>query len=99
MLREIPASLLQEWRAYDEVEPFGPLREDYRAASIVQAHWNIARDTKKHPNGWPVEEFLLQFGDHQRIVEPQSVAFQETLIDAWCKTNNAIVAAQEARAQ
>jgi len=45
---------LSEWKAYEEVEPFGERRADYRAASIghVVAMAHGAKDTK-------LEDFLL----------------------------------------
>lgn len=98
MLREITWPQFLEWRMYDDLEPFGEERDDYRFASICQALWNIARDTKKYPNGFPLSDFLVAFGDTPRPEpETQSVAYQEQLIDAWVFTNNAILAAQEAR--
>lgn len=82
---------------YDDLDPFGEEREDYRNAAVVQALWNIARDVKRYPDGFPLTDFLMHFGDAPRIVtQAQTVAYQEHLIDAWCFTNNAVVAATEA---
>lgn len=99
MLREITWEQFLEWRMYDDLDPFGEDRDDYRFASIVQALWNIARDPKRYPNGFPLTDFLMNFGDTPRIVkETQTVAYQETMIDAWVFTNNAIVTAKETKA-
>ena len=47
MLRRININQLREWRAFAELEPFGPRRDDARAA---QTSWMLAelhRDKKK----------------------------------------------------
>lgn len=98
MLREITWEQFLEWQAYDSLDPFGEEREDYRAASVCQALWNIARDVKRYPQGFPLSDFLVHFGDTPRILRvPQDLAYQEQMIDAWVQTNNAIVKAKEAR--
>jgi hypothetical protein len=63
MLRSITARQLQEWMTFSELEPFGEERGDYRAASIVQVIANVNRDSKKHPDAFPIADFLLRFGD------------------------------------
>lgn len=89
---------LQEWKAFSELEPFGEERADFRSAQVTQALWNIARDQKAHPKGWPLEEFLLKFGDYPRP-EPvvQTLAYQEMVIDAWCGVQNILVEAEAAK--
>jgi hypothetical protein len=47
---------------YSDLEPWDEVRADYRAASVVQALWNIHRDTKKHPIPFTIKTFLLKFG-------------------------------------
>lgn len=37
MLGELTAEQFNEWRAYSEIEPFGSLRDDYRAAQVGAA--------------------------------------------------------------
>jgi hypothetical protein len=95
MLRQMPAGLLFEWREYEELEPFGEERADLRAAQIVQAIYNVNRDVKKYPNGVPLADCLLYFGDAQPPPRPQqTLEYQEMLIDAWCSNQNAIMAAK-----
>lgn len=78
-----------EWKTYDELEPFGEERDDYRSAQVVQALYNIFTRTKREDKAWPLSEFLLGLGDVPRAaVVPQSVEYQEMLIDAWCFVNN-----------
>lgn len=63
MLRSITSEQFFEWVEYSRLEPFDATREDYRIASVVQAIVNMNRDTKKHPDPLPIEDFLLRFGD------------------------------------
>ncbi len=58
MLRSLTASQFQEWLAFAELEPFGELRNDYRAATICQMVHNT-QVKKEHQK--PVSAFLLQF--------------------------------------
>lgn len=92
---------LLEWQQYDKLEPFGEERADTRSAQIAQALYNLFADRKGYPNGFPLTDFLLYFGDAQPPPRPekptQSLEYQEMLIDAWCDTQNAIVARQGAR--
>lgn len=89
MLDEITWPQFCEWRAYDALEPFGEERGDYRSAQIVQALWNIARDVKKNPNGWPITEFLLSFGDQPSRHVQQSIETQTLLLESWIGAHNA----------
>lgn len=85
------AKQLREWQLYDELEPFGKERDSYLAASICQALWNIARDTAKYPEGWPLDDFLVYFGDDiplKKASPKQTVQQQELLLDTWILGNN-----------
>lgn len=97
MLEEISWAQLIEWETYDTLEPFGEDRDDFRFASIVQALWNIHRDPKRYPNGFPLTDFVLMFGDAPREVfrPQQTVETQEHLIEAWCIGSNLKLAARE----
>lgn len=53
-----------EWEMYMQLEPFGELRADLRAASIVQVIANVNRGKKQKP--YTLEECMLKFGQ-----EPQ----------------------------
>jgi len=62
---------ISEWRLYEEVEPFGERRADYRTASICHtiAAANGAKDTK-------LEDFLLTRPDEPAgSGEPDVLAF------------------------
>lgn len=57
MLRELTAKQLLEWRAYDELDPFGEERDDYRAASIREMVFNMSG--KESKNARPMKDFLI----------------------------------------
>lgn len=63
MLRRININQLREWRAYAALEPFGPRRDDARAA---QTSWMLAelhRDKKKRRRPFELDDFVLDHGD------------------------------------
>jgi hypothetical protein len=63
---------------YADLEPFDEVREDYRAAQIVQTLININRDTKRHPKPVPINECVLSFGDSEVVKEkPKKQTWQE----------------------
>lgn len=73
------AKQFQAWEIYSAVEPFGELREDYRAASIRAMIFNMAVAVKDR---LPVENFLVKFVDgptagkkEQSWQEKKSIAY------------------------
>lgn len=67
------------WKDYADLEPFDETREDYRNANIVKALWDIARDRKKHPEPFPVEQFMLKFGEAEAVKPKQTWQQQKAL--------------------
>jgi hypothetical protein len=57
--RRISAKSLFEWEAFDELEPFGELRDDYRTALVAQMIFNT-QVIEKHRR--PLPDFLLKWG-------------------------------------
>jgi hypothetical protein len=57
MLSQISSRQFGEWRAYGDLEPFDGERDDLRAASIVQALYNIHR--KKGAKPWKLRDCAL----------------------------------------
>lgn len=97
MLREMTWSQFLEWRAFDDLEPFGEERSDFRTAQVVQTLWNIHRDPKRNPDGWPLTDFVLAFGDSPYRREEKPAQSPETIelhIDAWVAASNAKFAAK-----
>lgn len=64
MLRSLTPRQFRNWKHYYELEPFGERLADFRVGHIIQALYNIARDTKAHPKPLPVERFVPDFGDY-----------------------------------
>lgn len=59
MCRLLTPEQFLRWIAFAELEPFGDVRADYRAALQAKTAWDIARDVKKHPKPFKLEDFLL----------------------------------------
>jgi len=68
MLREITPRQFRDWKHYYELEPFGERLADYRTGYIVQALYNIARDTKVHREPLPLKPFIPAFGEYGDVV-------------------------------
>jgi hypothetical protein len=60
MLRRLTAKKFVRWMIYERIEPFGQLRDDYRAALITSEVANTGYDTKG--KRFTAEDFLLKFG-------------------------------------
>lgn len=90
MLRSMSSTRFEEWRVYEELEPFPNERADWGMAHIVQA---IMRTGKK------LSEFMLPFGDYVVSDAPvvQTVEFQERILDDWIFIHNAMYAAKAGR--
>jgi len=58
-MQGLPAREFRGWEMFDEIEPIGDIREDYRAASIAQTVYNANRGPKQ--KALPLKEFLLKF--------------------------------------
>lgn len=102
MLEEISWEEFREWQQFLHLDPPAEDRLAPLFASVVQALWNIARDVEKHPNGWPLSDFLIRFGDDKPpVVEKpvQTTEYQEHILDAWFTVNNLIVEAKSQRLQ
>lgn len=71
MLRRITAKQFRAWAHYDQLEPFGEIRADYRTASIVQMIANVNRGKKQKP--YTLQEMLLKFeeAEPKRKQSPQ----------------------------
>jgi len=75
MLRSLTAKQFAEWEHYARLEPFGEVRDDYRAASIAVMIANVNRGPKQP--SYKLEDFLLKFGDDVQQNRPQT--WQEKL--------------------
>jgi len=84
MLKSISFRQFLEWQAYYTLEPFGELRADLRAASIVQIVHNAAVK-KEHQKA--LADFLLKDPDFnaQPAVKGQTLEQKEAII--WAIVN------------
>lgn len=58
MLRRMPARVLNGWRRFESIEPFGPVQEDRRAGEIAAMIGTVYRDKRVHPNPFHANEFF-----------------------------------------
>lgn len=61
--RRMPAPLLAEWAAYDSLDPLGEERADLRISALMQTTVNLHRDQKRYRRPFPLDDFILRFGD------------------------------------
>ena len=64
MLRRHTAKWFRDWEMYYELEPFGEMRADFRAASIVQMIYNVNRG--KDQKAKPLADFMLKFEEEPK---------------------------------
>lgn len=60
MLRELSGREWCEWQAFNQLEPLGEKRADWRSAQVVAALYNIFTRKKGDPVN-PISNFLLTF--------------------------------------
>lgn len=76
LLRRLTAKQFQRWMLYERIEPFGELREDYRAAQVVAMIHNVAVKPEHQKS---IEDLLLRFTEsssgsgHKQTVEEQAM--------------------------
>ncbi len=83
------------WLAYAELEPFGELRADYRAASIAAMIANVNRGEKQKP--FTLEDVMVKFGEpaEEKKKELTSKEVQEhqlRVLKLWAAAANQDVA-------
>lgn len=59
-----------EWMAFAQVEPFGPEREDFRAALVAQTVANFSGRAKK---ALTIEDFMPKFDEVPEQDKSQSI--------------------------
>lgn len=74
-LSEMTASQFAEWEAFEAIEPFGGLRDDLRAAKIVQAICNYAFGRTKDTPFVKLEDVFrtLATGDPLAVQTPEEI--------------------------
>ena len=80
MRRELPPWKWQEWKIFEELEPFSDERIDWGFAHVCQF---LAR------NGKPLRDFMLPHGDYTTgVTVVQDLKTQELLLDTWIAGSN-----------
>jgi hypothetical protein len=75
MLDSVPSRLVAEWRAYAQLEPFGPGRDDLRSGVIASAVANGLISRKGRRRAWgPVDFFpeLAGNGEEGEELTPEA---------------------------
>ncbi len=93
--RDLTAKEFLKWRAYEELEPFGELRADYRAASIVAMIANVNRGSKD--KAYTLDDVRLKFEEReekpeQPRTEKQAQEHQHRALQLWAIAQAAVVA-------
>lgn len=68
MLDEISLAKFNEWREFEQLEPFEEERGDWRTAHLVATVANLTRG--KDDEVRRIEEFVLPFGDRRPYEKP-----------------------------
>lgn len=76
LLRRLSTRDFQQWMLYEQVEPFGELRADFRSAQVVAMIHNVAVAQKDQK---PVGDFLLKFEEKKE--QRQSVEEQAMILN------------------
>jgi hypothetical protein len=80
-IEEMPHEELLMWRFYLS-EPRGELRQDYHAASIVQAIYSIAQSFSKNPKKVKMEDCLLKFETEEADMS-KKVSKYKAMAEIW----------------
>jgi len=84
MLDGAPASLLREWQAFYELEPFGEIRGDLRAANICLTIAQ-AMGGKKGGGKFKLQDFMLDFDKQPASTDLAPVAAQALMRERYGK--------------
>lgn len=84
MLAEISAKELTEWMAFDTVEPFGGLQDEYRTGMIASTVANTTRDEKKKKEPFTPQDFMRpEFLSEQPVEEDEEVDEEVKQLKLW----------------
>lgn len=79
MLREMTRRDFEWWKAYDKIEPIGWNAQNWQVAAICTSVMNAAMVAARSTKRFRTTDFLLDFTDEQKKVEPprQGRSWQE----------------------
>jgi streptomycin 6-kinase len=81
MLADMTASQILEWQAYNELEPIGKGRDDYRTALLCSLIANIFKDKNSKPA--KLTDFLLQWDKPIKRKKWQTVEEAKNLLQLF----------------
>jgi len=81
-LQELTSTQLSEWEAFNQLEPIGEWRSDFRASFLATVVTNIAKSVwgKKGAKMSKVDDFLFKWGEQeleQEYNEPKEQTMEE----------------------
>lgn len=80
MLKQITSAQLTELEAFWGLEAgWGEYKEDYRHAGIMAMHANLNRDSKKRPQPYKPDDFVMRPINVKRIKEDNTKKIMATL--------------------
>ncbi len=95
MLRATTPQQFDEWMLYEQLEPFGELRDDFRMANTMQLIANVYRDTKKKQEPYTLQDFLFDFDgtlrERKEVQRKQTPEYIQRVIEGWILVNNIVV--------
>ena len=83
LLSRISSRELTEWMTFFSMEPWGTEVEDWRAALVTSAVYNVNRDPKKHRKPFEPKDFMP---NRQSIeTQEQSGDEQRAIVEMWMR--------------
>jgi len=89
LIKCLTARQLNEWLAYDQIEPFGEIRQEIRHGQQMALMCNLKRDSKIKPQPYTPREFM-HFVDlpEERPPDPKVLSTQlAAMFDTLGKSN------------
>lgn len=78
LLAGITSEDITEMLAYSNLEPWGPLADEFRSAQICATLANVNRDPKSRPKPWTAQDFSAAL---ERIAEQREAQDKPILLD------------------
>jgi len=87
MLAQMPAALLAEWMAFDQVEPISlGYRGDVGTGIVASLIANVYRDPKKRQEAYEASDFMPKYGPNSPAPFPEREVGEEPAPEeVWAK--------------
>lgn len=80
MLGEMSSEDFTEWKAYEKLEPFGPLSEEWRIANLTSIIANVNRNPKKRSQPFTAKDFMRNYEEKLlNAIQEEKPMSRETL--------------------